>query len=323
MADTAVVVNEFGEIGLDHLLLEASPDEVVLLGSGCICCAVRQDLVRTLYSLLARRAEGSVPPFRRIAIETSGLAEPAPILATLASDARLEATLRLAGVLTLVDCVAGLATLDRHAEATAQAVVADRLLLTKADLVAPSMALLERLAAINPGAEVVIPASPSVIPAKAGTHAANNDGRAAWSPAFAGVTKKRACSDPAALLFSRSSAAPRRTLFAAPTRHTHGIASFTVRLRAEMTRLDFAKALGGLARARGEDLLRVKGIVRFADRPDRPAVIHAVQHTLYPPEWLDDAPAGAIVNRLVFIVRAIPVERVLACFAAGAPAASD
>lgn len=287
MAETAVIINEFGDVGLDHLLVEASPDDVVQLPSGCLCCAVRQDLVRTLYRLLARRADGVLPPFRRIVVETSGLAEPAPILYTLAADPQLERALRFAAVLTLVDAVAGLATLDRYAEATAQAVVADRLLLTKTDIAAPPAALAERLAAINPAAE---------------------------------IAEARASDDPARALFGTVPfAGPRRRLFAAPAIHTHGIGSFALALRRPMSRLDFAKALGGLARDRGEDLLRVKGIVAFADT-DRPAAIHAVQHTLYPPDWLDAWPDAERTGRLVFITRGIGRDEVLARFAAGDPA---
>ncbi|MEO9188573.1 MAG: GTP-binding protein, partial [Acetobacteraceae bacterium] len=248
-------------------------------------CAVRQDLVRTLYRLLTRRADGDLPPFRRIVVETSGLAEPAPILYTLAADTNLERALRLAAVLTLVDSVAGLATLDRYAEATAQAALADRLLLTKTDLATPPPALIERLAALNPNAE--------------------------WA---------RADDDPAHALFgSVPHTRPRGRLFAASADHTHGIGSFAIALRRPMSRLDFARALGGLARDRGDDLLRVKGIVAFADRPDRPAAIHAVQHTLYPPDWLDGWPDEERTGRLVFITRGIDRDDVLARFAAGDP----
>lgn len=285
MAETAVVINEFGAVGLDHLLVEASPDDIVQLPGGCLCCAVRQDLVRTLHRLLARRAEGL--RVRRLVVETSGLAEPAPILYTLAADPYLERALRFAAVLTLVDAVAGLATLDRHAEATAQAVVADRLALSKTDLAAPPPALTERLLALNPSAE---------------------------------ITDTRALGDPAQALFAPvPPAGPRRRLFAAPASHTHGITSFALTLRRRMSRLDFARALGGLARERGEDLLRVKGIVLFADTT-RPAAIHAVQHTLYPPDWLDACPEGIGAGRLVFITRDIGADEVLARFAAGDPA---
>ena len=288
MRDTAIVINEFGAIGLDHLLVEASSDDVIQLGNGCLCCVVQQDLVRTLHGLLARRVAGTAPPFRRVAIETSGLAEPAPILYTLAADARLERTLRFDTVLTVVDAVAGEATLGRFAEATAQGVMADRLLLSKTDIAPASDRLVALLASLNPTAELI-------------------DGRAA--------------TEPASLLFRGAAAVPParpRRPWSSVT-HSHGISTLALALRRKMDRLGFARALGGLARERGEDLLRVKGIVEFADRPGRPAVIHAVQHTLYPPDWLDLWPGGEDTSRLVFITRDIDAADILARFAAGHP----
>src|SRR4051794_30193735 len=155
MADTAVIINEFGAVGLDHLLIEAADQEVLELPNGCVCCAVRQDLADTLYGLLRRRARGDIAQFNRIALETSGLAEPSPILYTLSADAFLEASLRIDTVVTAVDAIAGLSTLDRFPEATAQAAGADRLLLTKTDLAAPPSDLLARLEALNPAARLV------------------------------------------------------------------------------------------------------------------------------------------------------------------------
>ena len=137
LADTAVIINEFGAVGLDHLLLEAADQEVVALPNGCVCCAVRQDLADTLYRLLRRRASGELPPFQRLVLETSGLAEPSPILYTLSADAFLEQALQVHAVVATIDSVAGAATLDRFPEATAQAACADRLLLTKTDLATP------------------------------------------------------------------------------------------------------------------------------------------------------------------------------------------
>jgi G3E family GTPase len=287
MQDTAVVINEFGEVGLDHLLIEAADQEVLELPNGCVCCAVRLDLANTLYGLLRRRANGEVRAFGRIALETSGLAEPSPILYTLSRDAFLEASLRVDTIVTAVDAIAGLSTLDRFPEATAQVASADRLLLTKTDLVAPSDALLARLEELNPGARLV-------------------DARDV---------------NPAEVLFGGGDTAivPRRQRFSATAVHAHGIASFVVDLRQPMTRLQFAMALGGLAREHGEDLLRVKGIVAFADRAGGPAAIHAVQHTMYPPRWLDAWPDGVPSSRLVFIVRNIAPAVVLTHFAAGEP----
>ena len=292
MGDTAVVINEFGEVGLDHLLVAASPDDVVQLPNGCLCCAVRQDLVRTLHGLLTRRAEAALPPFRRVAVETSGLAEPAPILYTLAADPYLERALRFDTVLTVVDALAGSSTLERYAEATAQAVVADRLLISKTDLAPAPEALLAGLAALNPSAEIVL---------------------------AAGLV------EPASALFRETGSEPRRPvrrLWSAAV-HSHGISTVAIELRQAMTRLDFARALGGLARERGEDLLRVKGIVGFADVPSRPAAIHAVQHTLYPPEWFSEWPDADHRSRLVFITRDIAPDEILTRFAAGAPRVLD
>ena len=137
LSDTAVIVNEFGAVGLDHLLLEVADREIVALPNGCVCCAVRQDLADTLYRLLRRRANGELPPFQRLVLETSGLAEPSPILYTLSADAFLERSLRVHAVVATIDTVSGAATLDRFPEATAQAACADWLLLTKTDLATP------------------------------------------------------------------------------------------------------------------------------------------------------------------------------------------
>ena len=288
-ADTAVIINEFGAVGLDHLLLEAADQEVVLLPNGCVCCAVRQDLADTLYGLLRRRARGELPPFQRLALETSGLAEPAPILYTLSADAFLEHALRLDTVVATIDAIAGATTLERFAEATAQAACADRLLLTKTDLAAASPGLLARLAALNPLATI-------------------EDGAAVA---------------PAGILFGGGEITLPRRRLAATTVHAHDIRTFVVVLQQAMSRLQFAMALGGLAREHGEDLLRVKGIVVFADRTEGPAVIHAVQHTMYPPRWLDAWPDADHDSRLVFIVRGIATDIVLDRFAAGDPVLAD
>jgi G3E family GTPase len=256
----------------------------VALPNGCVCCAVRQDLADTLYRLLRRRASGDLPPFRRLVLETSGLAEPSPILYTLSADAFLERALQVHAVVTTIDAVVGAQTLDRFPEATAQAACADRPLLTKTDLATPSPTLIERLQALNPAALVTDAAALA----------------------------------PAALLFDGVPASARPRLVATAV-HAHGIRAVVLLLRQPMSRLDFSLALGGLARERGEDLLRVKGIVAFADRDAGPAAIHAVQHTLYPPHWFDSWPDEDHRSRLVFIVRDIANEALLARFAAGDP----
>jgi G3E family GTPase len=289
LSDTAVIVNEFGAVGLDHLLLEVADQEVVTLPNGCVCCAVRQDLADTLYRLLRRRARGELPPFQRIVLETSGLAEPSPILYTLSADAFLEQALQVHAVVATIDIVAGAATLDRFPEATAQAACADRLLLTKTDLTTPPPPLLQRLAALSPAASI----DDALVVA------------------------------PAAALFGDSQTMVARPRFVATAVHAHGIRSVVLVLRQPMSRLAFSLALGGLARDRGEDLLRVKGIVAFADRDAGPAAVHAVQHTLYPPRWFGAWPDADRRSRLVFIVRDIATEILLDRFAAGDPVLAE
>lgn len=286
-ADTAVVINEIGEIAIDHYLVDFVEGGVVELPGGCLCCAVREDLARTLRDLLDRRDARQIRDFRRIVVETSGLADPAPILFTLGADAMLDRRLRLQRVTTVVDAAAGAATLDRFAEAARQVAVADALVISKTDLAPLDDALAARLVALNPAAERILGTSDS---------------------------------PPAAVLFSGSSPASgggsHEGLHA---HHTHGIATFTLLLQEPPTALQFAMALGGLAMSRGYDLLRVKGIVAFADRPDRPAVIQAAQHAMSEPEWLDAWPDNDRRSRLVFVVNGIAAEEILERFAFAAP----
>src|SRR3712207_6366515 len=159
LQDTVVIINEFGEIGLDHLLVETVDEGMILLAAGCLCCTVRGDLIATLEDLLRRRDNGRVTPFRRVIIETTGLADPAPILHALLYHPYLSMRYALEGVVTVVDAVNGLATLDAHAEAVRQAAVAERIVITKADLLDPSDSSLKdlklRLSALNPGAAVI------------------------------------------------------------------------------------------------------------------------------------------------------------------------
>ena len=274
LADTAVIINEIGEIAIDHHLVDFVEGNVLELPGGCLCCAVREDLARTLRSLIERRDEGEVRRFRRIVIETTGLADPAPILFTLGTDPMLDHRLRLASVVTLVDTVQGATTLDRFAEASRQAALADLLVITKTDLAAMGPELVQRLDRLNDRA-------PRVLAADA--------------------------ADAGAVLFGAGPGATTSLMAAEPVAaHTHGIDAFGV-------------VLGGLARERGNDLLRVKGIVRFCDRPERPAVVQAAQHALFAPEWLDDWPDGDQRSRLVFVVHEIPRAEILDAFAFAAP----
>jgi G3E family GTPase len=287
-SDTAVIINEIGAIPIDHYLVDFVEGSVLELPGGCLCCMVREDLAQSLRDLIERRDAGEIRRFRRIAIETSGLADPAPILFTLGADPMLDQRLRLRRVVTLVDAVEGAQTLDRFAEAARQAAVADALIISKTDLTPFSAELAKRLDALNPGAERILGA---------------------------------AASDPAAVLFAGTRLGDGRRLPAEESshRHSHGIAALAVTLEGDVSRLDFARALGGLARDHGNDLLRVKGIVEFADRPGQPAIVQAAQHAMFTPEWLDRWPDNDRRSRLVFIVHDIPPEDILERFAFASP----
>jgi G3E family GTPase len=287
LADTAVIINELGEIAIDHHLVDFVEGSVLELPGGCLCCAVREDLARTLRSLLERRDAGEIRRFRRVVIETTGLADPAPILFTLGADPMLDHSLHLARVVTLIDAVNGADSLDRFAEAGRQAALADTLVITKTDLAPLGPDLVRRLDALNDRADRILTAETE---------------------------------DAGRVLFGggKLSTSPMKPAEAVAI-HTHGIDAFGMILEGEISRLDFARALGGLARERGTDLLRVKGIVRFADRPDRPAVVQAAQHAMFAPEWLDDWPDQDHRSRLVFIVHDIPRSEILAHFAFARP----
>lgn len=291
LSDTAVIVNEIGEIAIDHHLVDYVEGAVLELPGGCLCCAVREDLARTLRDLFDRRDAGTIRPFRRIAIETTGLADPAPILFTLGADLSLDGRLHLGRVVTVVDAVTGADSLARFPEAARQAALADALVISKTDLATASPALDAALAALNPdaerlnGAELADPGTILFVPK---------------NPSHGGGEGVHRSGEPHAV-------------------HSHGIDSFAVVLTGGIARLDFAKALGGLANERGTDLLRVKGIVEFSDRPGRPAVVQGAQHAIFPPEWLDAWPDHDRRSRLVFIVHDIPREAILARFAFALP----
>jgi G3E family GTPase len=317
-SDTAVVINEIGEIAIDHYLVDFVEGEVLELPGGCLCCAVREDLAETLRGLIERRDSGEIRRFRRIVIETSGLADPAPILFTLGTDPMLDQRLILGRVVTVVDAVAGSATLDRFAEAARQAAVADALVISKTDLAPFSDALAARLDALNPGAERLLGAA-ALDPAAvlfAGSRSPHPN-----PPPHAGEGVSGGRPDnPPPQAGEGGTHAKGVGGWGTEAAHSHGIAAFTIVLEGAVSRLDFARALGGLAQARGNDLLRVKGIVRFADRPDRPAIVQAAQHAMFAPEWLDDWPDDDHRSRLVFVVHDIASAEILDRFAFASPA---
>ena len=287
MGRSAVIVNEFGEIGLDHDLIETSDESFVRLSTGCLCCNVRSDLVLTLGDLAARRAAGSVPQFERVVIETTGLADPAPILHALMTDRDLAEVYALDGVVTTVDALAGLSTLEAHEESRRQAAVADRIVLTKTDLPGAEVdALRTRLAAINPGAPLLPAVRGAIAPA------------ALFETGLGDLTARRA--DVSAWLADEAAAAAHGH---AHPRHRDDITACCVVREEPLHAVTLALLLSALAENFGADLLRLKGIVQVAERPDAPAVIHGVQHVYHAPVWLPRWPSADRRTRIVLIGR--------------------
>jgi G3E family GTPase len=282
MSDTAVIVNEFGEIGLDHLLIETALDSAVLLKSGCLCCTLRGDLVDTLMSLFARRCRGEVPAFRRVLIETTGLADPAPILHAFMADPYVTRHYRMDQVIATVDAVNALGQLAEHYESAKQAALADRLVLTKSDIASPAdvTAVSAALRALNPGAPITAAVHGAIEPdALLGS---SRERRAFHVPEI--ESHDHAHEDDKA--------------------HHHGIAPFCLVQDEPVPWPRFARWLESVASLRGPDLLRVKGIVHVQGR-SRPVVVHAVQHVLHPPRELQDWPDADRRSRIVFITRGI------------------
>jgi G3E family GTPase len=287
-ARTAVIINEFGEIGLDHDLIETSDESFVMLQTGCLCCSIRGDLVLTLADILRRRDQGTVTLFDRVVIETSGLADPAPILHAVMTDEALSERLMLAGVVTTVDAVHGAETLERQPESVKQVAVADRLVLTKTDLVPENpAALADRLAALNPSAPVLPACFGDIDPVRL------FDARI-WDPSG----KLAALAD-----------TPHQD-HGAHDRNPHDgrTQCFALIRNQPIPAVALTLFLEALAEHCGADLLRLKGIVDIAESPDRPAVIHGVQHVFHPPAFLDRWPSDDRRSRLVFIARDLPGE---------------
>jgi G3E family GTPase len=285
MGRTAVIMNELGEVGLDHDLIETSDESFVQLSTGCLCCKVRSDLVLTLGDLAARRASGTVPLFERVVIETTGIADPAPILHALITDRDLCEIYALDGVVTTVDAVNALATLAQHDESVRQAAVADRIVLTKSDLPdARAEEVAARIAHINPSAQVL-----TVVRGAIAASALFGDG-------FYTVDDKHP--DVRAWLADDA--------IAANSRHGHhrgDIASFCIVRDAPLHGATLALLLSALAENCGPNLLRVKGIVHVRESSERPAVIHGVQHVYHAPVWLERWPSEDRRTRIVFIGR--------------------
>ena len=273
---TAVIVTEFGAVGIDDALVRGSADETVLLGNGCVCCVTRTDLQAALRRLLHDRERGAVPAFGRIVIETSGLADPGPILQTFSTDRALGAECHLDVLLTVVDAVNGGATLEQAPEARKQVILADRIVIAKADLAtANTVAVLTKeLRKLNPRAGIDLATDGAI--------------------------------DPARMIEPVLS---ERTGFIAEAEHADGIVSFVVEQAEPIAYPVLSRAMETLIALRGADLLRAKGILNIAGCRG-PVVVQYVQHLTHPPVELETWPDENRESRMVFITRGITERQI-------------
>jgi len=285
VGDIAVIVNEFGEIGIDHHLVESARTDVLLMRNGCVCCSIRGDLVDTLSDLHARRAAGDVPPFARVVVETTGLADPGPVLQTMLGEPAITAAFALDGLVATVDAIHWPQQRARHREAAAQAALADLVLLTKTDIATAGQVAAARagLRAVNPYAEVVDAPHGAVAPARVlAAHAVRGAAAAAHAHVHA---------------------------------HDDGIRAYAVRHDAPLDWDSFAGWLDGLVSLRGADILRIKGLVNAAGHAG-PVVVHGVNHVFHPPTVLPAWPDADRATRLVFITQGLDLSRLDAAVAA-------
>ncbi len=320
LTDTAVIINEFGDVAIDHLLVEQSSDGIIQLSDGCLCCTVRGELIDTLADLADRMQTGRIPTLKRVVVETTGLADPAPVLQSLMAHPAIVAAYRLDGVVTLVDAVNGPATLDAHEEAVKQVAMADRLVLAKRDLAtAAELREIEtRLSALNPGAPLLdaATASPSGL-LDCGL----------YDPATKSVHVARWLRDEAPHHAAHGHDHDHGHDHQGHHRpdhhhHHHGqdgrIRSVSLVLDRPLPLSTVENFLDLLRSTHGEHLLRMKGIVETMEDRERPLVIHGVQKVLHPPMRLAQWPAGPRGARIVMITFDMPadyVERLFAAFA--------
>ncbi|CAA9439972.1 MAG: Metal chaperone, involved in Zn homeostasis [uncultured Rubrobacteraceae bacterium] len=294
MTNTAVLVNEFGKVGLDHHLLRRADEKTVLLEHGCVCCTTREDLVGSLLELLDEEDKGRIPPLDRVVVETTGLADPAPILFTVFSHPVLQHHYGVDRVISTVDTVNGELHLDRNPESTRQAAAADVIVLTKTDIAKTDMinALRARLRSINPSARIIEAPLGDVNPEELLNSAAN------WST-----------TEPRDFDANGSASAP-KTLAAGDARHVSHTHSTALTFDGPVDWTAFGTWFSMLLHARGEDVLRVKGLVDVGEAG--PVLLNGVQHVVHPPEHLEEWPEEDRRSRIIFITRGVRSEELLA-----------
>lgn len=288
MNRAAVVINEIGEIGIDHDLVTVSSENITLLANGCICCTVRTDLQETLRELFGKRRAGQIPDFDRVIVETTGLADPAPVVQTLVSDTMLSAHYRLDGIITLVDALNGEDLIARQPEAQKQLALADRVLVTKIDLVGAAQleSLKERISSINQSTTIRSVLNGKIEPSEVTGIGLTSSKAGLHTLRFLGEAQG------GFQLFPGQRSQP----------HMANIHTLSMRFDKPFSWTAFAAAMDLLTSMRGPDLLRVKGIVNVDGKP---VVVQCVQHIFHPPVTLDQWPSADTDTRLVFITRNI------------------
>ena len=331
MAGTAVIINEFGEVGIDDALVEKIDEDAVLLPSGCVCCAVRGDLVQALERMHTKSLWGDIPEMKRVVLETTGLADPTPIVHTLMTEESLYRVYQLDAVVTTVDAQLGLKQLDDHFEPAKQIAIADRLVLTKTDLADPATleTLERRIKVLNPAGKIQRAVKGDIAPSEL-------IGVGAHEPALTGVDPERWLAaeryQPAARDHShghhahgadcgpdcghdhhdhhhhdhaQGCADPHCDHPSHDHEHLHGISSFCLSFTEPLDGHELSNAMQLLAQLYGEKLLRVKGILNVKDQT-KPFVVHGVQHMFYPPDTLARWPSDDHRSRIVFITKDLP-----------------
>ncbi len=299
-ANTAVIINEYGEVGIDHDLVQGITESVTLLDNGCVCCVLRGDLEQALLDMFLARRSGEMASFERVILETTGLADPAPVMQTLISDPALAEQYRLDGVVTLVDSVQGLAQLADTPEAVKQAAVADRLVITKSDLAGPQAVeeLAQTLKQINPSAQHIVAIAGAVEP-----------------NLILSVGLDRVRIQQEAVERWVGKAQEGHGEHGEHHHHTHNISTFTLWFEQPFERAVFERCVEVLTSLRGADLLRVKGLVNVVGEAG-PVVVQGVQHLFHPPVALAAWPSDDRRSRLVFITRKIERQTVADLFSA-------
>jgi G3E family GTPase len=296
LANAAVLVNEFGEVGLDHHLIRHVAENIVMLASGCVCCTIRDDLGAAMRDLLRRREAAEVPRFDELLVETTGLADPVPILHTLMTDPIVDEAFRMSTVITTVDAVNGAAQLTRQPESVKQAAVADRIVITKTDLCAPAAvrALEGRLHRLNPSAAILRAPSQELAPETLMSGSGYNiDAKSAGVRAWLAADAYHAADD------------EHRHLHRDRNRHDDRIAAFCLVFEEAIDWTAFSIWLTMLLHRHGADMLRIKGILNLPALSG-PVVVHGVQHIIHPPVHLKAWPDDDRRSRIVFITRDIP-----------------